>query len=90
MVIMLDGYLEHVAHARWKKCLFGKNPIETALSIKSNAFKNQITEIEPYVRTYISVTIKCKNHDYTVVSYIVSKRKFLKSEIKKPQLLEVA
>ena len=52
MVPILDGNSEHVAHARREQFLFGEKKSLDLI----NAL-DQITEITPYLRTYIWITI---------------------------------
>ena len=58
MVLPLEGNLEHAAHA-WRKIgLFGeKHPIYGYSRYNQMLYKDQITEIAPYMRTYFVVTI---------------------------------
>ena len=56
MVLILDGNLLHVAHA-WRKIGIFGYPIYDCSRINEKPYTGQITEIAPYVRTYLWVTI---------------------------------
>ena len=58
MVLILDGNSEHNAHAFKKNRSFRiKNPICDYSRSDKIPETDQITEIAPYVRTYVLVTI---------------------------------
>ena len=58
MVRILDGNSENVAHAWWKIGRFGeKYPICAGSLNNQKPYTGQITDISPYVRTYLWNTI---------------------------------
>ena len=68
MVLILDGDSLNVAHAWWKIGLSGyKYPICAGSRTNQTPYTGQITEIAPYMRTYLWDTIEYKYHYNTIV-----------------------